>query len=137
MRTFFCIHFFTILLIMLSKSESIRPFLGAKDYNISKSFYNNLGFEETYVSPTMNLYKVNDRLGFYLQDYYSREWIENTMVFLEVDNIDISYDYINRMDLTKKYSNVKLSNIVTENWGQEFFLHDPSGILWHLGVFNK
>ena len=22
------------------------------------------------------------------------------------------------------------------DWGNEFFLHDPSGILWHIGKFH-
>jgi hypothetical protein len=29
-----------------------------------------------------------------------------------------------------------LSKIVNNDWGSEFFLHDPSGILWHIGCFN-
>ena len=33
--------------------------------------------------------------------------------------------------------NVKLSAIQQFDWGREFFLHDPSGVLWHIGHFNS
>jgi catechol 2,3-dioxygenase-like lactoylglutathione lyase family enzyme len=120
----------------LSQSLSIRTFIGAKDYDTSKAFYRELGFEEIYLSPKMNLYKINQSISFYLQDYYSKEWIENSMVFLEVEDIDVSYQYISELRLPQNYSGVKLSGIVNEDWGKEFFLHDPSGVLWHFGIFH-
>lgn len=39
------------------------------------------------------------------------------------------------LDLTSKYPTVKLSSIRLEQWGKECFLHDPSGIPWHIGEF--
>ena len=118
------------------QSKSIRTFIGAKDYKTSKSFYRDLDFQEVYLSSKMNLYKINENLGFYLQDYYAKEWIENSMVFLEVDDIDTCYKNIMRKKLPTKYKGVRLSTIITEEWGKEFFLHDPSGVLWHFGIFN-
>jgi len=37
--------------------------------------------------------------------------------------------------LDKKYKGVKVTAIVYNEWGKEFFLYDPSGILWHFGLF--
>jgi len=38
--------------------------------------------------------------------------------------------------LEAKYENVRLIPIRHLEWGKEFFLHDPSGILWHFGAFK-
>lgn len=70
---------------MNNKATSIRPFIGAKDYDLSRSFYRDLGFEEVVLSNDMSLFKI-DQLGFYLQHAYVKDWIDNSMIFLEVDD---------------------------------------------------
>ena len=41
------------------KAKSIRPFIGAKDFNLSKAFYRDLGFDETVLSDDMSVFKTN------------------------------------------------------------------------------
>ncbi len=115
---------------------SLRPFIGSKDFNVSRSFYRELGFEETIIDKSMSVFKTGN-LAFYLQDYYAKEWIENTMLFLEVDDTQRYYNDLQALHLPTKYPAVKLTPIRNEAWGRECFLHDPSGILWHFGEFKK
>jgi len=49
--------------------------IGAKNYAESSAFYRQLGFEEIVIDQKMSLFKVNDNLGFYLQDYYVKKWV--------------------------------------------------------------
>ncbi|MES2652572.1 MAG: VOC family protein [Bacteroidota bacterium] len=121
---------------MKHKSLSLRPFIGAKDFEISRRFYTDLGFKETVISPDMSVFEI-EKLAFYLQDYYVKDWINNSMLFLEVDNVDSCYDELLALNLTVKYKGVKLSPIRDDYWGRECFLHDPSGVLWHFGEFKK
>lgn len=121
---------------MALKGHSIRPFIGAKEYTISRKFYNHLGFKEHIIASNMSYFYVED-FGFYLQDAYVKEWIDNTMLFYEVDQIENTLEHINSLKLTKCYKDVRVSKIVHQIWGKEFFLHDPSGILWHFGMFNS
>lgn len=121
---------------MEHNARSIRPFIGAKDFSVSRSFYRDLGFEEVVLSPQMSLFKTGD-LGFYLQNGYVKDWVNNTMVFLEVDDVQRFYDELAVLALQDIYENVKLTPIRTEQWGRECFLHDPSGILWHFGEFTR
>mgnify|MGYP003529698382 FL=1 len=121
---------------MEHKAKSIRPFIGAKDYELSRSFYRDLGFEEHILFHNMSYFKT-EGIGFYLQDAYVKDWIDNTMVFLEVDDVSRYYDELQALGLTTKYKDVRLTSIVVNDWGRECFLHDPSGILWHFGEFFK
>ena len=121
---------------MNEKALSIRPFIGANDYELSRSFYTDLGFEESVLNPGMSYFKTQG-LGFYLQDADVKDWIDNTMVFMEVENVDRFWNELSALNLPAKYSNVRLTPIRSYDWGKECFLHDPSGILWHFGEFTK
>jgi catechol 2,3-dioxygenase-like lactoylglutathione lyase family enzyme len=120
---------------MEHKAKSIRPFIGAKNYTISRKFYQDLGFEESIISPDMCYFKTKE-MGFYLQDAYVKDWIDNLMIFMEVDDVYRFWNELVALNLTAKYENVKLTPVRELAWGRECFVHDPSGILWHFGEFN-
>jgi catechol 2,3-dioxygenase-like lactoylglutathione lyase family enzyme len=121
---------------MEHKVISIRPFIGAKDFELSRSFYRDLGFLENVITPDMSVF-TTEGMAFYLQDAYVKDWIDNTMIFLEVDDVDRYWQELLALNLTAKYKEAKLTPIRTDYWGKECFLHDPSGILWHFGEFFK
>ncbi len=120
---------------MEQKAKSIRPFVGAKDYEVSRGFYRDLGFQEIILSHNMCVFKT-DEIAFYLQDAYVKDWVDNTMVFVEVQDVDSYWKELVALNLTAKYKGVKLTPIRDYDWGRECFLHDPSGILWHFGQFS-
>ena len=117
------------------KTNSIRAFIGAKEFETSKSFYKDLGFEEKYINPKMSLFTI-DGSAFYLQDYYVKDWIENSMILLEVNDVDEYYNFLRSLELDKKYPGVKLMPPKVDDWGKECFLIDPSGVLWHIATFS-
>jgi len=119
---------------MQHKAKSIRPFIGAKNFELSRSFYRDLGFQESILTLAMSYFKT-EGLGFYLQDAYVKDWVDNTMIFLEVEDVSRYWNELLALDLTTKYTNVRLTPIREYDWGRECFLHDPSGILWHFGEF--
>jgi catechol 2,3-dioxygenase-like lactoylglutathione lyase family enzyme len=120
---------------MEHKSKSIRPFIGAKNYELSRKFYQDLGFRESILSADMSYFKT-DGIGFYLQDAYVKDWVDNTMIFMEVDDVNRFWNELLALELTSKYDHVRLTPVRELIWGRECFLHDPSGILWHFGEFN-
>lgn len=119
---------------MQHKAISIRPFIGAKNFQISRSFYQDLGFQEVVLGTDFSYFHT-DKIGFYLQDAYVKDWIDNSMIFVEVDDTNRYYNEILALDLPKKYEGVRLIPVKELSWGKECFLHDPSGILWHFGEF--
>lgn len=120
---------------MNHNTKSIRPFIGAKDFEISRRFYRDLDFEETTLGEHMSVFKTGN-LAFYLQNAYVKDWIDNTMIFVEVGDVEEYYNKLLALNLPAKYENVRLTPIRHEDWGSECFLHDPSGILWHFGAFK-
>ena len=121
---------------MKHNAKSIRAFIGAVNFEESRLFYKDLGFEESIISKDMSYFRVTPELGFYLQDAYVKDWIDNTMIFLEVDNVNEYWNELQSLELSKKFTTVKLTPIKEYYWGKECFLHDPSGILWHFGEFK-
>lgn len=119
---------------MEHRAKSIRPFIGAKNFKLSSEFYRDLGFQEITISHNMSLFKTGE-LGFYLQDAYVQEWVDNTMIFLEVEDVGRYWNDLLALNLPAKYADARLTPIKVNDWGRECFLHDPSGILWHFGEF--
>lgn len=118
-------------------AKTIRPFIGAKNYQESILFYETLGFSVESVGPKMSVVRVTKEVCFYLQDAYVKDWVDNSMIFLEVEDLQSHWEAVKVLGLPEKFSGVRLSSIHYNDWGNEFFLHDPSGILWHIGNFKS
>lgn len=122
---------------MIHPAKSIRTFIGSKNYKESIRFYQVLGFEVISIDPTMSLVKATDSLAFYLQDAYVKSWCENSMIFLEIEeDLESYWEAFKVLGLPDKFPGTKLSTIQQNDWGNEFFLHDPAGNLWHFGIFH-
>lgn len=121
---------------MEHKAKSIRPFIGAKDYEVSRNFYKDLGFTEVIITPDMSLFSTG-ATGFYLQNAYVKDWVDNTMIFMEVEDVHRFWRELSALNLDTKYETVRLVPVRELPWGRECFVHDPSGILWHFGEFSK
>lgn len=120
---------------MKHNAKSIRPFIGAKNFEVSRAFYRDLGFEENILAPNFSVFHW-ESLSFYLQDYYTKDWVDNTMVFMEVEDTYAFFDMLTGLNLPEKYESVKVLPVREMDWGRECFVHDPSGVLWHFGEFN-
>jgi len=59
---------------------------------------------------------TTEHVGFYLQDAFVKDWIDNTMVFIEVDNVNNYYAKLEALNLTEKYKEVRLTPIKVEHW---------------------
>ncbi|HEY0896125.1 MAG TPA: glyoxalase [Sphingobacteriaceae bacterium] len=119
----------------MQEVKSIRPFIGSRDYVISRAFYLDLGFSESVISPSMSLFTRNGT-AFYLQDYFVEDWINNTMMLLEVENVVQYWQFLTGLGLDQKYPGTRLIPIRKDDWGDECMLIDPAGVLWHFAEFH-
>jgi hypothetical protein len=113
----------------LSRTVSaMRPMVPAKDFDISKRFYTDLGFQPRPLTDRL----VEMQLGafsFILQDYYVREWADNFVVHLTVSDIGLWWDHIVSLDLPARYG-VKIQAPQPEGWGMVASVNDPCNVLW-------
>jgi len=116
------------------KIGTIRTFVPTKDYERSRSFYKKIGFEETYFSESLAVFKAGD-FTFYLQNNYQKKWAENFMMLMEVDDVDAFWDFLQKLNLKNDFPKIKLREPKTEDWGRECILIDPTGVLWHFATF--
>jgi hypothetical protein len=109
------------------KVKNIRAFIPSKDYEISKSFYEALGFNGESAGEDLTIY-TKDGCTFFLQKYYNEEFANNVMLQLIVNDINESYDLVSRLNI----KDVRHSEVKQEPWGKVVYLWGPSGELWHI-----
>lgn len=115
----------------LANTSNLRPFVPAKDFAVSRAFYQDLGATEVWASTDMVLLQLGAS-QFYLQDAYVREWAENTMLFLMVDDLETLWKELQALDLVNRYPGIRWKQPTDYDWGlREIHLIDPAGVLWH------
>ncbi|HVZ92184.1 MAG TPA: hypothetical protein VG843_11080 [Rhizomicrobium sp.] len=113
-------------------SDVARPFLPAKDFALSQRFYEALGFEKGHHDDDVAIYRIGDG-GFLLQNYYQKEWAENSMIQLVVDDLDAWWTHIECLDLPGAFGVPPPKAPAMQPWGLRVaYLIDPSGVLWHI-----
>lgn len=121
---------------MQHKAISIRPFIGAKDFEVTSDFYKAMGFVSKEIFPDLTLFTFG-AVSFYLQRAYVKDWVDNTQVFIEIEDLPSFWNTLKSLNLPEKFSGVRVEPIRHNTWGDECFVHDPSGILWHFGEFKN
>ena len=112
-------------------AELMRPFLPAKDFELSKRFYETLGFEKV-LDDEVAIFNSGSG-GFILQNYYRKEWAENFMMQLMVDDLDAWWEHITALDLPGQFGVPPPKAPAMQPWGLRIaYLVDPSGVLWHI-----
>lgn len=116
--------------------QSLRTFIGSRDYAASQAFYTDLGFRGHAISPRMSLFEREGHV-FYLQDYYVKDWLENTMLIIEVNSALACFKLFSELGLEAKYPGVKVHKVVSEEWADVCRLHGPAGELLHFAQFRE
>lgn len=112
-------------------TELARPFMPAKDFDVSKRFYETLGFDKV-LDGEVAIFNAGSG-GFILQRYYQKEWAENFMMQLMVDDLDAWWAHIVTLDLAKQFGVPAPRAPAMQPWGLRIaYVVDPSGVLWHV-----
>lgn len=116
--------------------QSLRTFIGSLDYAVSRSFYTELGFQEYVISEKMSVFQRDGHV-FYLQDYYVKDWLENTMLLIEVDDATLWFQYLKELGIEQKYTGVQLLPLAQEDWADVCRVIGPAGELLHFARFRN
>ncbi len=111
---------------------ALRPFVPARDFELSKRFYQALGFRVSHEGDGVAGLKLGG-CSFILQDFYVQALAENQMVHLMVRNADAWWQGINTAALVAEFGVKPPRAPALQPWGLKVgFLFDPSGVLWHI-----
>jgi uncharacterized glyoxalase superfamily protein PhnB len=115
-----------------SGDDSCRPFLPAKDFELSKGFYAALGFAQELDAPDVAIFRIGAS-SFLLQKHFQQQWAENFMMQLMVDDLDAWWARLQSLGLPAKFGVPEPKPPAPQPWGLRVaYLVDPSGVLWHV-----
>lgn len=114
------------------ESVAIKPFIPAKDFELSQRFYLDLGFNLDLISDEID-YFSHGSYRFLLHKFYTKEQVTNLMMNMLVSNLDDWWRHIEQQNIAQKYK-IVCSPPVERTWGvRDFTIVDPTGILWRIG----
>lgn len=112
-------------------SERVRPFLPVKDFDLSKRFYEAIGFEKV-LDGEVAIFNAGSG-GFILQRHYQKQWAENTMLQWMVDDLDAWWRHFESLDLPGRFGVQPPKPPTMQPWGLRVaYVYDPCGVLWHV-----
>lgn len=120
-----------------SPVTDIKPFVPAKDLDVSKAFYTDLGFTINWSNSEIAELQIAS-FRFLLQKFYVADHAGNFMMSLAVENADAWWEHIQRQEFTKKYPGIMAKPPAMQPWGlRVLYLSDPTGVLWHIAENPK
>jgi uncharacterized glyoxalase superfamily protein PhnB len=115
-----------------SAVSDLKAFVPAKDAELSKRFYTDLGFTINFSNDQIAEMQIGS-FRFLLQTFYVAEHAGNFMMSLVVEDADAWWEHIVREDIAKKYPGIMCQAPAMQPWGlRVLYLSDPSGVLWHI-----
>jgi hypothetical protein len=117
---------------------ALRPFVPARDHARSRAFYEALGFEAFPLGEQMTSFHVGNQPGafaFLLQQFDVKEFAENYMMHLLVDDLDAWWTHIDGLSLDTRFAVRPPRMPKLEPWGLRVcYVWDPSEVLWHFAA---
>ena len=119
-------------------ATDLRPFIPARDFELSKRFYAALGWKTEDVGPRLALVTIGDAQHFYIQDYYVQEVAENTMLHVTVDDAAAWHAHVAAALQAGDFGSARVQPPSRQPYGASVvFVHDPCGVLLHLCQWDR
>lgn len=110
----------------------IKAFVPSKDFEVSKQFYQALGFTMASEGGGVAYFHFG-HVSFLLQDFCAEGLAENFMMHVLVEDVEAWWNHVQASGVVAKFG-VKCTDIEAQPWGmKDFCLSDPAGVLWRIG----
>jgi len=117
---------------MNMQTVEIKAFVPARDFELSKQFYRDLGFEITWSDGDL-AYLHAGGASFLLQKFHVPDHTGNFLMHLLVVDVEAWWRHVQSQRLVERYG-VRASPPEDQPWAiRDFVLADPSGVLWRIG----
>lgn len=114
------------------QANEIKAFVPARDFELCKRFYGDLGFTIPWSSDDL-AYLHAGNASFLLQKFYAKQHAENFMMHMLVDDVQAWWQHVQTTGLAERYG-VRTEPPADRPWRiRDFVLFDPTGVLWRIG----
>lgn len=114
------------------KALDVKVFVPAEDFQLSLQFYTTLGWQLNWEHEGGLAELELGGSRFFLQNFYAKEWAENFMLYIPVEDVQAWFDHISQILEKNKFSGVRLSPPKLESHGAKVsYVWDPCGVLLH------
>ena len=87
--------------------KSFKVYMPAKDFELSKRFYTALGFKISEGWGGTVDFELNGN-RFRLQDYYVKDWADNFMVVIGVDDAQAWHQHVQKIADSGEFNNIRI-----------------------------
>ncbi len=116
---------------MKTTATVLYPFVpSGPDFDLAIRFFNAIGFETSWNAGDIAGMKWGGAY-FMLQKYENKDWQENQMLTIEVDDLEAYHAELVAMDLPAQFPGVRIKEPTDYPWGREMHIADPAGVCWH------
>ena len=84
----------------------IKAFVPSKDYEVSKSFYSEIGFKPKFVTDDLTLFQ-NEACCLYLQRFYNQELADNFMLQVCVADIEEAFNVCSSSEYKTRITSIQ------------------------------
>ncbi|MGD9999662.1 MAG: VOC family protein [Ilumatobacteraceae bacterium] len=115
----------------------VRPFVPAEDFERSYAFYTALGWRTVWTDGEgLALMSLGGR-QFMLQNFYVKDWAENSMLVVEVADATAWYRHVARVLADGTFGKARVAEPQEQDWGALVtFVWDPCGVLLHFAQLS-
>ncbi|MDQ3329694.1 MAG: VOC family protein [Planctomycetota bacterium] len=113
---------------MAPSINDFKVYMPAKDFERSKRFYVALGFAMSEGWGGTADFELNGN-RFRLQNYYVKDWAENFMVVMRVDDAHAWYEHVRSIADSGEFDGVRIKRPETVDGSLVLHVIDPSGVL--------
>lgn len=119
------------------RASDLRPFLPSKNFDLSKQFYIALGCNLEFSDDNLALFNLGGS-RFYVQRYYVKEWADNCMLHLSVQDAANCYTEIAVILESGRFPGARVTPPEQESYGALVtYVWDPVGVLIHLAQWSQ
>ena len=108
--------------------RDMKPYVPAKDFELSKRFYSALGFEMSEGWGGTADFEMNG-CRFRLQNYYVEEWANNFMFVIGVDDAEGWHQHVAAMLATGEFPGMRIKAPEPVDGSSVLHVIDPTGVL--------
>ncbi|MBP6215280.1 MAG: hypothetical protein KA399_03685 [Chitinophagaceae bacterium] len=112
------------------KFQSLEPFVpSGSDFDGSKQLFLELGFKINWEAGGYIGFE-KDGCKFILQQYDNKEFAENLMINVKIDNAEEFWKFVMEKQLAVKFG-IKVGQPAQQPYGKEVNIIDIAGVCWH------